>query len=194
MLRTIFDIVDIIEAGTGNTALAYTDTRTDLDWIFVDYSLPDINGLSLLKAFKEQLVSAPVIFMSASEQIAMIAAALEFGASGFISKSAARSEYQQCLTTITQGGIYLAKALEQQVLHYQATYATEKRRVINQISKRQTEVLMLIAAGYSNAEIGRSLGISTYTVKDHVSSIMQLLNTDNRVHCIAEARELGLLN
>lgn len=194
LLRDLFGQVNILQASTSRDALVIADSRADLDWIFLDQSLPDGTGLDLLRILQERRITAPVVMVSGADPVALVAEALDLGASGFIAKSGAREEYRQCLAVIEAGGTYLPFALAQDVAHYRATVQVERNRIRQQMSPRQNEVLLLIAAGYSNGEIATALGISEHTVKAHVSTLMQLLNADNRVHCIAEARQLGLIS
>lgn len=194
LLRDLFGPVNILQAATGRDALAIADARSDLDWIFLDYTLPDCTGLTLLRTLREKMITAPVVMVSGADQVALVTEALDLGASGFIAKTGARDDYRQCLAVIEAGGTYLPAGVAQAVAHYRATVQAERNRILKQISQRQNDVLLLIAAGYSNGEIATALGISEHTVKAHVSTLMQLLNADNRVHCIAEARELGLIS
>lgn len=194
LLQELFSELDIFQAGCGEEALAIAETHQNIDWIFLDYCLPDTNGLVLLRKLKQQLPSASIVMVSGSDRVALVSDAIGLGANGFISKSGAHNEYQRCLSTIESGDTYLCSSMQFQLQHYRTTIQVEKERVHHQISKRQEEVLLLVSAGYNNTEIARTLGISKHTVKDHVSSIMQLLNADNRIHCIAEARQLGLIH
>lgn len=194
LLQEMFEEADIFQACCGNEAITIAEDKSDINWVFLDYFLPDTDGLALLQKIHNQLQSASIVVVSGCEKLALISEAFSLGAKGFIAKSGVHSEYLRCIEKIRSGTTYLAPDLELRLQHYRKTVEAEQTRVKSQISKRQTEVLLLISAGYNNTEIAKSLGISRHTVKDHVSSIMQILNADNRVHCIAEARQLGLIH
>lgn len=193
ILSDLLGDVELLQASTAATARVIEQANPDLDWVFCDYKLPDSNGLSLLRDFKKALLTAPVILVSAFEDIGMIDEALMLGASGFIPKSADKLIFQQCLQHIEQGLLFLLPETHQQLAQYRNHIPAEKRRVTSRLSRRQFDVLQLIAGGYSNLEIGQALGITESTVKSHVSSLLSLLDTDNRAHCVAEARRLQLI-
>lgn len=193
ILNDLLGQVELLTASTAAEARAITLAHRDLDWLFCDYRLPDADGLALLADFKAAMLAVPVIMVSASEEIALVEQALSLGASGFIPKSADKQVFQQCLSTIERGEIFLPDTLWRQLIHYRSGALGEQQRMASSLSARQREVLQLVASGYSNLEVGKALGISESTVKAHVSALLSLLDADNRAHCVAEARRLKLV-
>lgn len=194
MLQAHFVDAQILQAGSARDAIAIATTTDNIDWFLLDYFLPDCNGIGLLKQLRKLNDQARYVLTSGNDRVELVAEALEHGVHGFLSKAGAPTEVVDCLARIGAGQIYLTMDMQLQLRHYRTTVQESKKRISLMISKRQMEVLLLLSEGYSNSEIASALGISPHTVKDHVSNIMQLLEADNRVHCITEARQLGLLN
>ncbi len=193
ILQSILGNVQILQAHTGKAAIDLVAGRIDIEWIFLDQQLPDITGLELLAKFNELLVAAPVVMMSGSDEIALVYDAMERGASGFIHKAFGRAAFEDCLNTIRRGDLYLPLELKAQVEHYRNSVVKSRTALLNQLSDRRREVLVMMAEGYTNAEMAAALGIAEATVKTHVSALLSIFDVDNRSHCIAEARKLGLL-
>lgn len=193
ILQSILGSVNIVQANTGSEAIAQVAGRIDIDWIFLDQQLPDTTGLQLLQQFNDLLIAAPVVMMSGSDDIALIHEAMAMGASGFIHKAFGRATFEQCLNAIKRGELYLPSELRVRMDHYRATVVKSRNALQSQLSDRRKEVLIMMAEGYTNAEMAAALGIAETTIKTHVSALLSIFDVDNRSHCIAEARKLGLL-
>lgn len=193
LLQTLFSDAQVVRTRTGAEALAAASGNIELDWIFLDYQLPDTDGLSLLTQLAELMVTAPIIMISGRDDVALVADAIERGASGFVHKSCSQSIYQDCLLEIEKGNIYLSPELALELDNYRRTTLTSKNQILEQLSARRMDVLVLISEGYSNSEMASALSISEATVKAHVSALMAIFEADNRSHCVAEARKLGIL-
>lgn len=193
ILQSILGNVDILQANNGHEAIEQVSGRIDIEWIFLDQQLPDSNGLTLLKKFNDLMISAPIVMMSGNDDIALVYEALEAGASGFIHKAFGRAAFENCLNTIRRGDLYLPPEWKGRLEHYRNTVVKARNSLLNQLSDRRREVLIMMAEGYTNAEMAAALGIAEATVKTHVSALLSIFDVDNRSHCIAEARKLGLI-
>ncbi|MBQ0754746.1 MAG: response regulator transcription factor [Gammaproteobacteria bacterium] len=193
ILRSILgDDSRVLKASCAKQALVILADQPDIDWIFLDYRLPDMNGLQLLEHFNACLTAAPVIMLSAHEDGQLIRQALLKGASGFLSKCCDRSIIERCIRTVEQGETFVQPNLLQLSGDSTST-GPQPDGCAPTLSARQQEVLLLVSEGYSNREIAESLGISSSTVKSHLAALMELLAADNRSHCVAEARRLRLV-
>ncbi len=193
ILQSILGNVEILQAHSGREAIAQVSDRIDIEWIFLDQQLPDTSGLDLLEQFNALRVAAPVVMMSGSDDVALIHDAMERGASGFIHKAFGRATFEQCLNAIQLGDTYLPPELRLSVDHFRDTVVKARNVLLAQLSDRRREVLIMMAEGYTNGEMATALGIAEATVKTHVSALLSIFDVDNRSHCIAEARKLGLL-
>ena len=193
ILRSILgDDSQILKADCAKQALTILAEQPDIDWIFLDYRLPDMNGLELLKHVNECMTAAPVIMLSAHEDSQLVGQALARGASGFLSKCCDRGIIELCVRTVEKGETFVQPNL-MQLAASNTGAAVAVDGCAPKLSARQQEVLLLVSEGYSNREIAESLGISSSTVKSHLASLMALLAADNRSHCVAEARRLRLV-
>lgn len=193
ILDALLAPVEIIQALNAEQAFAHANTRTDLDWIFVDYQLPDSDGLAIIERLNTLMITAPIVMMSGVDDLELVSKAIKLGVSGFIHKSGGKTVFKDCLDTIEQGKVYLPTDTRVRLEHYQQTVGRQNEAIMKQLSSRRMDVLLLVAEGYSNQEIAQSLAISEATVKSHVSALMSILDADSRYHCVAEARKLGLI-
>lgn len=194
MITSLCDDVDIHEATTGEAALQLVDQHPFLDWIFLDLQLPDMSGIEILQKFKAMLITTPILVISSVSDMRVIDKLMTLGASGFLPKSADQQDIKRALTAIESSGYFLPNEFATQLQEYRQTVKTQSTLVKSHLTKRQHEILVLMSQGYSNQEIGNSLSISESTVKGHVSTLLTLLDVDNRTHCVAETQRLGLLD
>ena len=193
ILEALLTNVSVIQALNSADGIAHATNRADLDWIFVDYQLPDADGLAIIAQLNDLMVTAPIIMMSGVDDIELVSRAMKLGVNGFIHKSGGKQVFKDCLTTIEQGKVYLPADTLVQLEHYRQTIGRQTDSIRKQLSTRRLDVLLLVAEGYSNQEIATSLSITEATVKSHVSALMSILDADSRYHCVAEARRLGLI-
>lgn len=193
ILETLLPNATIISALDASSAIAQANSKPDLDWVFVDYQLPDANGLTIIERLNELMITAPIVMMSGVDDLELVSKALKLGVSGFIHKSGGKQVFKDCIESIEQGRLYLPPETQVKLEHYRQTVGQQTESIKKQLSTRRMDVLLLVAEGYSNQEIANSLKISEATVKSHVSALMTILDADSRYHCVAEARKLRLI-
>ncbi len=193
ILEALLPNATIFSALNAESGVDEARNRPDLDWIFVDYQLPDADGLSIIKQLNELMVTAPIVMMSGMDDLELVSTAMKLGVSGFIHKSGGKQVFKDCLCSIEQGKVYLPADTQVRLEHYRQTVGRQTESIRKQLSSRRMDVLLLVAEGYSNQEIANSLSITEATVKSHVSALMSILDADSRYHCVAEARKLGLI-
>ncbi|OLF19114.1 response regulator [Actinophytocola xanthii] len=193
ILATDPDIEVVAEARTGRTAVDLVRAHRP-QVALLDIRMPDLDGL---QAAQEIAVVAPttaVIMLTTFGQDDYITRALTGGADGFLLKASDPRELLTAVHAVAGGAAYLSPAVARRVI---ASYRTqgphdEARRVITTLTDRERDVLVLLAAGHSNAEIAAALFIVEGTVKAHVSSILDKLGTRNRVQAAILAHQAGL--
>ena len=164
----------------------------DFDLALLDLNMPGNKQFSGLKQVINNAGKTPVIVLSASENPADMQQAIDLGAKGFVPKSASNEILVAAMELVLSGGIYIPSQLfnftrdsENTIENSEALQPT--------ITRRQKEVLALIAQGKANKEIGRTLGLSEGTVRTHVNAIFKLLKVNNRTQASVKARTLDLL-
>lgn len=168
------------------SALLFLQQHRDVDLILMDLSMPDMDGHSLLHALTKSAVMTPVVVLSANEDPLQIRRVLDAGAVAFIPKTHSVQETIHAIRQVWEKGTYLPESLRQAV-------RSVRKDMQIKLSRRQTEVLSLMAKGASNQEISDTLGISTSTVKSHAHTMFGILQVNNRTECVARARELKLI-
>lgn len=154
------------------------------DVVLLDLQLPDTEGCALIAELCASRPPARILVFSAYSRDEDLKAVLEAGAAGYLKKTAERDELLTALRRIAAGGRYLGDDLYRRV---------KDLRSGPTITLREREVLTLVARGLSNKEIGGVLNISTETVKQHISTMLQKLGVKDRAQAAAEAIRRGIV-
>lgn len=191
------DVV-ITESTRADEAIEILESGQAFDLILVDLSMPGMDGMSILQRMHERGVWLPLVVVSAEEEVRTIKSALDAGALGFIPKAHSSQQMLTALNAILDGEIYIPSDIERQIENL------ENRRLPREadnndalrasgITKRQYDVLQLLAKGYSNKQIATSLFLTEHTVKAHISALLTALRACNRTECVQIATRQGIL-
>lgn len=155
------------------------------DIILMDINLPDKSGIDLCKEVKELYPGVAVLGLSTLNQQLVIRNMMDNGASGYVLKNATKEELLTAITTVRMGNTFLS---------FEAVQAL--REISGEapvITRREKEVLQLIAEGLTNAEIAAKLFISVLTVNTHRKSLIEKFDATNTAMLIAKAVKRGVL-
>ena len=150
------------------------------DVAIIDIGLPGEDGFSLTRALRAGWPDLPVLLMSGREDAAVRVRARAAGAAGFIAKTTLPEAIIGMVETVLQGGL--------------AFGVGERTREMPVITRRQAEVLTLLAEGHANKEIRHRLGIAERTVRAHLTELFALLGANSRMQAVIRGRELGLID
>jgi len=178
----------VTEASGAESALQALASQADLDLVLLDLNLQGRDGLSLLADFGRNAPDLPVVMLSGEQDPALMRAALDAGAAGFIPKSSLSQVILPALQLVLAGGIYVPPEM---LVSQRAAAAPNPAEP--GLTQRQQQVLQRIAQGSSNKEIAAELQLSEPTVKGHVVAVFRALNVRTRTQAIAAATRLGLL-
>ncbi|OSZ76824.1 DNA-binding response regulator [Chitinophagaceae bacterium IBVUCB2] len=155
------------------------------DVILMDVSLPDRNGTELCKEVKELYPSVLVLGLSTFNQQAVIRNMVDNGAAGYLLKNASKNEILEAITSASKGKQYLSfeAALSMK--------APDKKMPV--ITRREKEILLLIAEGLTNAEMAERLFISIPTVNTHRKSLLEKFDVKNTALLIGKAIKFGFV-
>lgn len=181
--------VECVEAGNAAEALERLCEEGDIDVVCLDLNLPDEQGLVLLERIRASRQGLPVLVFSAIADAPVVERALEAGAAGYVVKASSRGELVEAFEAFLATGHYVSPALRQALETYRSETARAPR-----LTRRQREVLQLMARGLSNQEIAAELALVESTVKGHVSCLLDLMGTGNRTACVQQAFRFGLLS
>jgi DNA-binding NarL/FixJ family response regulator len=177
-------------AGYATTAMACIDffKSNTADVILMDINLPDMSGLDLCKLIKTNYAGINVIALSTLNQGSYITQIIENGASGYLLKNADKEEILAAISTVQSGKTFFSFEAGK---IYKAT--TEKKTGLPVLSKREKEILNLIAEGLTNLEISKQLFISIDTVDTHRKNLYAKLNVKNTALLVRYAIEHNYL-
>jgi signal transduction histidine kinase/DNA-binding NarL/FixJ family response regulator len=170
------------QVGTGQECLGAVELLKP-DLVLLDLSLPDISGVEVARHLGETAEPPVVLVTSAFTEGKSVAEALDAGARGYVSKSIAGSELVDAIRATLRGATVL-----------NATEWSQISRSEVELSTRELEVLELLAAGNTNAEIAQSLHLATKTIEHVVSRTASKLEARNRTHAVALAIGQGLVS
>jgi len=154
------------------------------DVILMDISLPDMSGIDLCKEVKTKYPAIHIVGLSSFNQQSFIQKMMDNGASGYVLKNATREELHEAIETVMTGVKFLS-------IEAAATIEKNEDSKIPVLTRREKEVLGLIAAGLTNHEIGEKLFISTTTVDTHRKNLLSkfdVRNTATLIHLAAQFR------
>ena len=189
------EAVEVVEAASYLEALDRIAACPDLDLVLLDLRMPDVSGFAALADIEERRPDLPVVIMTGEEDPALVRAAFEHGALGFIPKSSPPPVILAALRLVLSGGTYVPPQImaPAQSAPPTKTYAADPALVVSLgLTPRQSDVLALLLAGKSNKVISRELGLAEGTVKNHVAAVLRALNVDTRVQAVIAAARLGL--
>lgn len=172
------DIKVIEEAVNGEDCLEKLKTVSP-DVLLLDINMPKKNGLEVLKVLKEKNSNLKVLILTVHNEIEYLLKAVEIGVNGYILKDSESSELKKAIFSIIDGEDYIQPSLIP-LLNSKMIEKNEDEGKINNLTRRELEVLKLLAIGMYNKEIAEKLHISERTVKNHVSNIFKKLEVTDR--------------
>lgn len=185
------------EAGNGEQGIAQARAlRPDL--VIMDISMPDMSGIDAARFIRKALPDIRVIVLSVHSKIDFVTNAFKAGASAYLTKDSTGEKLMECLDTVIHGGYYMDTVLSGSVI--QNLLMTEEERGkfqdpdYSRLTRREQEVLRLIAEGLSTKEIGERLFISQKTVENHRASIFNKLDIHSTMELVRYAARYGLID
>ncbi len=185
----------VAEASDGEEALrAVRSTRADI--VLLDVRMPKKSGLEVLEEMRAlEKAAPPVILLTTFDDDAALLAGIKLGARGFLLKDVSLEQLVGAIRTVVAGGTIHSPAVTERVLRGidRVAPAFEASALPEPLTKREREVLRLMAAGSSNKEIADALGAAEGTVKNHASSIFAKLGVRDRTRAVLKGLELGII-
>jgi DNA-binding NarL/FixJ family response regulator len=182
---------EIIVVGTAQNAtncLGFLE-KNEVDVILMDINLPDTSGLDLCKIVKQSYPEIKILALSTFNQISYINKMMANGASGYLLKNTTKDELLQAINAVIEGNTFLSFEVNEIV-------KTAKTNAENLpiLTKRETDILKLVAEGLTNPQIGEKLFISPDTVDSHRKNLHTKLGVNNTALLVRYAIENGLVN
>jgi len=197
-IRTLLErqpqIAVVAEAVDGEEALAGLERGVDVG--LLDVRMPRRGGIEVLQALQERPEAPACLLLTTFDDREVLLAGIRAGARGYLRKDVSVQTLVTAIRALAGGGTFFQPSLTEKLLRgvrRAPPSAMTSFPVLDPLTARETEVMRLVAGGYSNREIADALGSAEATVKVHVSSILSKLGVRDRVQAVLRVLEAGLI-
>ena len=163
------------------------------DIVLLDMNMPVMNGIEALQEIRKKKLKTKVIILTVHNEIEYLLRAVDIGIDGYVLKDSDAHELIRAVTSVYEGDKFIQPSLIP-LLNSKLIARDLDAERLEQLSKREIEVLKLVAVGMFNKEIGVELGISERTVKNHLSSIFKKIDSSDRTQAAVFAIRNGLVD
>ncbi|MCC7097907.1 MAG: response regulator transcription factor [Thermomonas sp.] len=194
-LLGLADGIEVVaEASDGRQAVErIPQVRPDV--VLMDMRMPEMSGLEALQALGAAGALPPTIILTTFDDDALVLAGIKAGAKGYLLKDVSLEQLVGAIQTVARGGSLVQPAVTQRLLSGLEQMRNEFISLDrpDPLTDRETEILRLMASGFSNKEIANSLHVAEGTIKNHVSNILSKLGVRDRTRAVLKAFELKLV-
>lgn len=197
------DFEVVAEGDDGNEAVSLVEKYRP-DVVLLDINMPEVNGVEATRRLMEKVPGTKIIILSIHDDETYVTHAVKTGAAGYLLKEMDADSLIDAVKVVAEGGAYIHPKVTHNLINEYRRLATqgtkgveigfkevEYRKPLHVLTRRECEVLQLLADGKSNRSIGETLYISEKTVKNHVSNILQKMNVNDRTQAVVEAIKKG---
>jgi DNA-binding NarL/FixJ family response regulator len=193
ILRDNPDLEVVGEAGDGEEAVALAE-ELQPDVVLMDVRMPKLDGIEATRRILESPEPRPrVIVLTTFDLDEYVYAALRAGASGFLLKDAPEEQLGAAIRIAAEGGSTFAPSVTRRLIERFAGGEAPAPPSLDELTRRELDVLRMLARGLSNQEIATELVVSEHTVKTHVARVLGKLGLRDRVQAVILAYECGLV-
>lgn len=195
-LRQILELDGAIkvtgEAGDGYECLNLIN-KTNPDIVLLDINMPNLGGLQVLNIMKQQHMNNKVIMVTIHKDVEYLIEALDLGCEGYVLKDSDSVTLKKAIFAVNAGERFVEPSMTD-MLNVNLAHRDVMRDKLKDLTKREIEVLKLIANGMFNKEIAAALNISERTVKNHVSNIFRKIEVSDRTQAAVFAIKNNLVD
>ena len=181
----------IIEAGDLETVRMLLSADADIDLVLLDLALPDVRGFSGLVMLRAEFPGVPVVIVSGNAERGAVRRCLDFGAAGFIPKTADLEIMREAIRRVRAGDVWTPPDIDLSIPADRET--AELVRRMASLTPQQVRVLMMVQSGLLNKQIAWELSVSEATIKAHVSAILTKLGVESRTQAVIAAAKIEAL-
>ena len=197
-VRSLLELADDIEvvgeAGDGASAIELVPELSP-DALLLDMRMPGKSGIDVLNELTARDTLPPTIILTTFDDDDLVLAGIRAGARGYLLKDVALEELLSAVRTVAKGGTLVKPAITERLMNGLKQMRTEFSSLPqpDPLTDRETEILRLMAGGYSNKEIANALNVAEGTIKNHVSNILSKFGVRDRTRAVLKALESGLI-
>ena len=195
-LLSLSGLVSVVAEGDDGDALVDIARTAAPDVVLLDLQMPRMDGIAALGALSAEGMDVPVIILTTFDDHGLVLDGLKAGARGYLLKDVSLERLIDAIERVHAGETMVQPALTESLLSGLADWSTSDADPLGDIealTRRETEVLRLMAGGYSNREISTALAKSEGTIKNHVSSILGKLGARDRTRAVLKALQSRLI-
>jgi DNA-binding NarL/FixJ family response regulator len=194
LLELAGDVAIVAEAADGEEAVTVVE-RERPDVVLLDLRMPKKNGVEVLRTLHASGTLPPTIVLTTFDDDDALLDAVRAGAKGYLLKDVSLEQLTAAIRLVARGESFIRPAVTERVLrgleHVRSDF--ESLDPPDPLTRREVEILRLMAGGYSNREIAEALGTAEGTVKNHASSILSKLGVRDRTRAVLKALERGYI-
>lgn len=195
-IRTLLEMdsgISIVgEAGDGNETVALV-AGLAVDTLLLDIRMPHKNGIEVLRELSANNSLPPTLVLTTFDDSDVVLDAIRAGARGFMLKDVSYEQLISAIRAVAGGATVFQPALTERLLRRADRVHVETLTPMERLTRREIEVVRLMAGGYSNREIAYALGTADGTIKNHVSSILAKFGVRDRTRAVLKALEARML-
>ncbi len=180
------DIKVNAEAGSGKECIEMLDEK-GTDVLLLDINMPNMNGLQVLQYLREKKTNVKVLILTIHNEVEYLVRAVEIGVDGYVLKDSDSTVLKKAIFTINKGDSFIQPELTPLLKKRLEDKSTSPKLIEEKLTRREIEVLKLLAEGLFNKEVAYTLNISEKTVKNHVSNIFKKINVSDRTQAAVYA-------
>ncbi|MDX1459970.1 MAG: response regulator transcription factor [Xanthomonadales bacterium] len=194
-LLELSDEIEVVAEATDGSEAIEMLPEVAPDVVLLDMRMPGLSGVDVLRHLKERDELPPTIILTTFDDDELVLAGIRNGAKGYLLKDVALEELVEAVKTVSAGGSIVKPAVTERLKRGLENMSTDFSSLDrpDPLTERETEILRLMAGGYSNKEIANSLGVAEGTVKNHVSNILSKMGVRDRTRAVLKAFELGFI-
>ncbi len=186
VLKSLDNVGEIYEAPDGQDFLDLIESNNDIDLVFMDVNMPNMDGAEATEKVFKIKKDIKVIAITAYELVDYVNRMLYAGVEGYMLKDADYEEIEEAINQVMEGGNYFSKKILVSLSRSAVKSRKEerKKKEMPKLSKRELDVIRLICKGFSTKEIAKKLFISQRTVEKHKENLMQKTGTNTTVNLV----------
>ncbi|MCK7544460.1 response regulator transcription factor [Marinobacter bryozoorum] len=182
---------EVAEVESIKALQAAVEQKPDADLVLLDLNMPGAHGFSGLVFLRGQYPGLPVVVVSGSEDLQVMRRSIDYGASGFIPKSAPLPEITDAIQAVLEGDMWLPEGVAEKLEQTQAE-STDFSEKLASLTPQQFRVLGMLAEGMLNKQIAYDLDVSEATIKAHITAVFRKLGVRNRTQAVIAIQQMEL--
>jgi len=187
------DIKVVYEAENGDDCLKYLENNKDIDIVLLDINMPVLDGIATLSQIRARKYKVKVLMLTVHNEVEYLVKATDIGCEGYILKDAGSEELRAAIMAVNNGENYIQAKLVTELNNYLIHKNSDLDKLRN-LTKREMDVLKLVAKGEFNKDIANKLDISERTVKNHIFNIFKKIDVSDRTQAAVFAIKNDLIS